>query len=150
MERLGKAITKRREFLRYRSEHREKIGGSIRPSIDLSERHELADARGKVASNDAQIDTGASVAEIEPDSVSYGQIASTKVTTYAANSGDENFDMRSATSRSEASYVSSIPEENLYSLRQIPEPPKESANGKPFECPYCFVILTIKNIKLWK
>ena len=150
MERLGKAITKRRELLRYRSEYREKIGSNIRPSIDLSEGHELADDPRKVASNDAQINTGASVAALEADSGSYSQLASTKVTTYADDSNDENFDMRSTASRSESSYVTSILEDNLHSVRQVPEPPNESANGKPFECPYCFKILTVKNINLWK
>ena len=150
VERLGKANTKRRELLRYRSEYRENIGGDIRRSIDLSEGQELANAPGDVASNDAQINTGASVAGGKADSVSYSQLTPTKVTTDAANSNEENSDMRSTASQSEYSYVTSISEDNLHSMRQVPEPPKESANGKPFECPYCFMILTFKNINLWK
>lgn len=149
-ERLGKAITKRRELLRYRSQHRHKVGGGIRSSFDLSKGHDLADAPGKVASNDRQINIGASVAGFEAESVGYSQLASTKTATHAASSNDKDSDMGSTASESETSYGTSISEDNLHSMRQVPEPPKESANGRPFECPYCFVILTIKNINLWK
>ena len=31
----------------------------------------------------------------------------------------------------------------------IPQPPKESAGGKPFVCPYCFCIITVDNQKAW-
>lgn len=31
----------------------------------------------------------------------------------------------------------------------VPAPPKESANENPFECPYCYFIITIKNRRAW-
>lgn len=31
----------------------------------------------------------------------------------------------------------------------LPSPPKDSADGAPFECPYCFVIITITNRRAW-
>ncbi|KAL2696891.1 hypothetical protein AAEP93_002186 [Penicillium crustosum] len=31
----------------------------------------------------------------------------------------------------------------------LPSPPKDSADGAPFECPYCFVIITIPNRRTW-
>ncbi|KAJ5515112.1 Zinc finger C2H2 [Penicillium fimorum] len=31
----------------------------------------------------------------------------------------------------------------------LPSPPKDSADGAPFECPYCFVIITIANRRAW-
>ena len=31
----------------------------------------------------------------------------------------------------------------------IPPPPRESAGGKPFECPYCFFIIDIKSTRSW-
>ncbi|KAJ5961323.1 Zinc finger C2H2 [Penicillium vulpinum] len=31
----------------------------------------------------------------------------------------------------------------------LPPPPKDSADGAPFECPYCFVIITITNRRAW-
>ncbi|KAB8211502.1 hypothetical protein BDV34DRAFT_184831 [Aspergillus parasiticus] len=31
----------------------------------------------------------------------------------------------------------------------IPAPPREAADGTPFECPYCYLVITIKNTKDW-
>ncbi|CAI7607967.1 unnamed protein product [Penicillium glandicola] len=31
----------------------------------------------------------------------------------------------------------------------LPPPPKDSADGAPFECPYCFVIISIPNRRAW-
>ena len=31
----------------------------------------------------------------------------------------------------------------------IPSPPKESSGGAPFECPYCFVIISVDGIPAW-
>ncbi|KAJ5207885.1 Zinc finger C2H2 [Penicillium cf. viridicatum] len=31
----------------------------------------------------------------------------------------------------------------------LPSPPKDSANRAPFECPYCFIIITIANRRAW-
>lgn len=150
MEKLGRAITRRREFLRYREAHRERIGTNIRPSTDPNERHELADSPRDFTYNDAKTPTRGLEAGFEAQSVSHSQLASTKATTYVANLNDESLDVQSITSRSETSYTTSIAEDNPDSMRQIPESPKEFANGMPFECPYCFTILAIKNTKRWK
>lgn len=150
MDRLGRAVTRRREFLRYREKHREKIGGNIRPSTDLDERHEQADNRRNVTYNDAQTPAGDPTIGLEASFVSRSQFASTKATTYVANLNDESLDKLSAVGRSETSYVTSIAEENSGKLRQIPNPPKESANGMPFECPYCFTIQSVRNSKYWR
>ena len=32
----------------------------------------------------------------------------------------------------------------------IPTPPQDSSNGRPFECPYCFYIITINGRKAWR
>ncbi|KAJ5488171.1 Zinc finger C2H2 [Penicillium expansum] len=37
----------------------------------------------------------------------------------------------------------------LLTLRFSLLPPKDSADGAPFECPYCFVIITITNRRAW-
>ncbi|KAB8279100.1 hypothetical protein BDV30DRAFT_71792 [Aspergillus minisclerotigenes] len=31
----------------------------------------------------------------------------------------------------------------------MPAPPREAADGTPFECPYCYLVITIKNTKDW-
>ena len=150
LEKLGRAITRRREFLRYRERHREKIGGNIRPSTGLNKRHELAETRRNVTYIEPQSPVGGPVVGVETRSISHSQLASTKATTYVANLNDKKLDTQSIAGRSETSYVTSIAEDDSHSVRQIPDPPKESVNGMPFECPYCFTILAIKNTKHWK
>lgn len=149
MDKVGRAITRRREFLRYREKHREKLATDIRP-IDMGERNGQADTRRIASLSAPQTLTEGPVVRVEARSVSHSQLASTKATTYVADLNDEALDTRSNAGRSETSYVTSIAEESSDSMRQIPDPPKESANSMPFECPYCYTILTVKNAKHWK
>lgn len=150
IEKFGRAITRRREFLRYREAHRERIGAKIRPSTDPNERHELSNTHRMVTHNESQIPIRDLKTEIKADSASHSQLASTKATTYVANRNLESLDINSTAGRSETSYVTSIAEDNPDSMVQIPEPPQGSANGVPFECQYCFTIQAIKNTKQWK
>ncbi|KAJ9498470.1 hypothetical protein H2202_006157 [Exophiala xenobiotica] len=48
---------------------------------------------------------------------------------------------------SQTSYAPSIWESS--EKLTVPPPPRESANEEPFECPYCFYIITIKNKNSW-
>lgn len=150
LEKLGRAITRRREFLRYREKYRENIGGNFRQSTSLDVRHKLAETRRNVADIEANSPVGGPVVGVQGRSISHSQLASTKATTYVANLNEKPLDTQSIACRSETSYVTSTGEDNSHSVRQIPDPPKESVNGMPFECPYCFTILAIKNTKHWK
>ena len=108
------------------------------------------DARREITYSEAQIPTTGPESGLGVHSVSHSQLVSSKATTYVANFNGENMDTRSTAGCSEASYVTSIAEDNSDNMRQIPDLPKESANGQPFECPYCFTVLAIKNTKQWK
>lgn len=144
MEKLGRAITRRREFLRYRETHREKLGDyNMSPT-------EPNDVRRKITYNEVQIPIRGPKSGLGAHSVGNSQLASTKATTYVAYLDGENMDTRSTAGCSDASYVTSIAEDDSDIMRQIPDLPKESANGKPFECQYCFMILAIKSTKQWK
>jgi hypothetical protein len=48
---------------------------------------------------------------------------------------------------SQTSYAQTLLESD--SRISIPSPPKESADGKVFECPYCFLIITIQDRRSW-
>ena len=150
MEKLGRAITRRREFLRYQEQHREKIEGNTLPLTGLDERHELADSCRNIEHDEAQSPVIGPIVGAEAHSVGHGQLASTKTTTYVSNLNGETADIQSIAGRSETSYVSSIAEDDSHGMRQIPDPPKESAKGIPFECPYCFTVVAIKDKKHWK
>ena len=145
IDKMGRAITRRREFLRYRENHRERLGSDIGPTTDFGTRHKLGDTR-KIVTNRTDFQKP----EFEPQFTDYSQLPSTKATTYVANLNDDVSDIRSTADRSETSYVTSILEDDLDTMRQIPEPPKESANGMPFECPYCLTIQSVRTSKHWR
>ena len=55
-------------------------------------------------------------------------------------------DKATASEKSQTSYASSmIAGETLW----IPAPPKESSGGTPFECPYCFVVISVDGTSAW-
>jgi hypothetical protein len=66
--------------------------------------------------------------------------------------GFEEFNIRfddtaSNSGVSQTSYAPSIWEGS--DKLTVPPPPRESADEEPFECPYCFYIITIKNKNSW-
>ena len=58
--------------------------------------------------------------------------------------------MQSEAGNSETSYATSAGEEDIENERRVPDPPTESANGTPFNCPYCYTIQRIKHFRNWK
>lgn len=89
--RLGKAISRRRQYLKYRDEHHKKLAQGIENNLDES-----------VYSDDGL------------SQVSY------------------------ATSANESTKL------------QPPPIPKDAQDGKPFECPLCFMIISIRSPHSWK
>ena len=114
VERLGLAITLRRQYLRYRERHHAKLKqgldggteGSTAPSVVLSD----------------TIVTG-----VEPWHI-------------------DSRDNAPASVRSQTSYAPSM---LAGGALVIPSPPKESSGGAPFECPYCFVIISVDGTPAW-
>ena len=67
-------------------------------------------------------------------------------TTYA-NASADNLDVTSNAGLSVTSYVASIVDESNEETLHFPDPPEESADGKDFECPYCYILQSIKTKK---
>ena len=59
------------------------------------------------------------------------------------------FDFEETNSNSGISETSSSPPLVDGGNFTIPQPPSESTNGKPFECPYCFFVITISGTRSW-
>ena len=59
------------------------------------------------------------------------------------------FDFEETNSNSGISETSSSPSLVDGGNFTIPQPPSESTNGKPFECPYCFFVITISGTRSW-
>ena len=114
VDRLGLAITIRRQYLRYRERHHAKLNqgldvgteGSAAPTVALSD----------------TIVTG-----LEPWHIDSHGKALASVT-------------------SQTSYAPSM---LAGGALVIPSPPKESSGGAPFECPYCFVIISVDGTPAW-
>ncbi|MCJ1451659.1 hypothetical protein MMC28_001999 [Mycoblastus sanguinarius] len=60
-----------------------------------------------------------------------------------------NIDFEETSSNSGMSQTSYAPSLMDGGAITIPPPPKESAAGKPFECPYCLFIIDIKGTRSW-
>ena len=146
VDRLGKAITRRRRHLQYRELHREKLAKEPR-----------AAAGGDYGHNETKQQTAVDALERGPHSLIQSQIASTKSSntlsqTEASTYVPENIDRLDKlfdTGQSETSFAPSINEDKAVYLH-VPAAPKESADGMPFECPYCYTIQVVSDSRSWK
>lgn len=136
VERLGKAITRRRQYFLYRRHHREKLARDAKAKA-LSERATTAD-RLDEPGNDQ------SAEPLDPTITSESLTEATPLSpleSARARSPSEDDDV------TEPSYVSSSPSANAPS---IPPPPASAVIGTPFECPYCFEIVQLKSVDSWR
>lgn len=132
IERLGKSITRRRQFLKYREEHHLK----------------LAQDWDVVAPKDEE---GQEVART---------VALTKATTFVVlqplpGTGQDGSDLGSL--GTQTSYAATaIGESDTQPRLTAPNPPKNAFEGvpfqygEPFQCPYCYTEQTVKNKSAWK
>jgi hypothetical protein len=119
--RLGKAISRRRQYFKYREAHHAKLCQGLDPDKPVP-----ADAASTIASS---IPRELKDRDRANDSM-----------------GVVNEDARSDGGVSETSFASSIAE--AAKLR-VPLLPKEAEKG-PFECPFCFMMITATNSVSWK
>ncbi|CAG8893706.1 unnamed protein product [Penicillium egyptiacum] len=86
------------------------------------------------------------VMEDQPDGQS-AKLSETVATEFVEALPAEKSDLEFLTVASQTSYAQTIL--NGAEGTVLPSPPKEAADGAPFECPYCFVIITIANRRAW-
>jgi len=118
--RLGKGISRRRQYLRYRDQHRKRLEQGIEC---LDEKDAVVDPIGSTVASSipAAMKTSAATAHI-----------------------DESEDHEERTSQT--SFASS----NTDGLRLRPPPlPEEGANSRPFECPLCFRFTSVRDPPAW-
>jgi len=153
LERLGKAITRRRQYLKYREEHHAKLARDWE-NTTVEEIQEKA----TVADMDAPPMSTANAAE---DKLPEGTIALTKVTkatTYVENKTmieQDGVDLDQGSFGSQTSYEPTVVSEAVHKL-SVPPPPNMAFEdvpfefGEPFQCPYCYMEVTVKNKTAWK
>lgn len=128
-EQLGKANSFRRQFFKYREEHHERLAHGL-PGED-KEHPERDDTKTVGVTT---------VAWSLPDHLK----------TYSSNTDGstlEDFDTRSEAARTETSFASSSAPDGGKS--KMPSMPEEAGNG-PFECPFCYRMITVENTKEWR
>ena len=127
VKRLGNAITRRRQYLKYRERHAAKLKQGISNvdpgGHDISNVHE---------SGTINLDTKS--------------ILSDTIATDFQNRNIEFEDNVSDTGFSQTSYAPTLLSGGNVA---IPPPPKNSLGGVPFECPYCFFVITIDGTRSW-
>ncbi|TVY53442.1 hypothetical protein LCER1_G003858 [Lachnellula cervina] len=135
VERLGKAIVRRRQFLKYREEHHGKLTGDWGEILD-----EVAEEKGPEKTKPAIT------------------VASTKATTFIVDGNikkdgsDAGGSFGSQTSYEATEYEGDGAPTKLI----VPPPPKWAfpdvpfQYGEPFQCPFCYMEQEVKNKAVWK
>ena len=120
--RLGRAISRRRQYLKYREMHHKKLAHGI--DIDPS-----------------------STQDTHTETLSQTTIASSLPTALkSVDHIDLDGDSQSESSISNTSLATTT--DNTTKLHPPPLP-KEAQDGSPFECPLCFMIISIRKTRSW-
>jgi hypothetical protein len=131
--RLGKAISRRRQYLRYREDHRRKLDQGLAPQPVSQEPTAPRQVTNTVIAPSEKIDS--TVASSIPLAFKHSTPASTL---------DELDDYEDTLSQT--SYASS--NQDLTRLRPPPLP-EEDQDGEPFECPLCFRFTSVRQVPAW-
>ena len=143
LERLGKAITRRRQYLKYREEHQAKLSRET----DEAPEEEVVVVAAPMT-----------IARANEDKRPERTIALTKATTYVENKAmiePDGVDLDQGSFGSQTSYEPTVVGEAVNKL-SVPPPPAMAFEGVPFEygepfqCPYCYMEQTVKNKTAWK
>jgi len=123
ISRLGRAISRRRQYLKYREAHHKKLAYGIdKEAKDQEDSHTEAARQSTVASS-----LPSALKEVDHIDLT-------------EDSGSESV----------ASMASSVTSANDSAKLRPPPLPKESLDGNPFECPLCFMIVSIRGTRSWK
>ncbi|KID97744.1 transcription factor Cys6, partial [Metarhizium majus ARSEF 297] len=122
VRRLGKAISRRRRYFKYRESHHAKLS----QGLDLDQGCTEAGQKSTVASSVplAMKDPGNS----------------------APLFGELDEDDHSETGNSQTSYATTAPESEKLRVPTLPEQYKKG----PFQCPFCFMLISVTNRIQWK
>ena len=150
IERLGKANAQRRQWLWYKKRHREKLAinayseeGSPRVGKTRASEFEGASNARRTREEDEQ---ASSILTGEDKHVTT-VISSTKASTFYQRNGLD-IDI-TETEQSESTYSEYTSADFGQETNLAPQPPPESADENPFECPYCFSIISVTGSHSW-
>ena len=149
--RLGKAITQRRQYLRYCREHHDKmavvpetrsVAASLpEPKVETN----FLTVQGQHPQNDDDTRTVMS----KPTSTLAPTTASTVIPAKLENI-NRNEEPSEDDTRSQTSYATSVSEDDSDNRLSVVRLEDIAPSGSPFECPYCWTIQTISNQHAWR
>lgn len=148
-ERLGKANAQRRQWLLYTKNHREILGKKVDWPIKDS---------GPTVSNygvpaNLHADSTLERRSTAPTERSKGLVTELSTTTASSYKDQKRNDTEQEEGSdggfSETTYSGTRFGDPNQETLLLPQPPAESTNENPFECPYCFKILTITGSRSW-
>lgn len=152
VKRLGEANSKRRQLLQYYKNHHDGLAQYTILPLSSNEDCWLSASRKTKAACQLDISTGdeglgSAAAYFESD-IATGSTAPQPQTPEAAALDEPESDDDILPG---AFYITST-NINEYINIQVPPPPSaESAfNGEPFQCPYCYQIIKIRNLPSWR
>ncbi|KAL8791113.1 MAG: hypothetical protein Q9195_006057 [Heterodermia aff. obscurata] len=150
LQRLGKAISKRRQWLKYREQHALKLGQFLDPAENLLDSASILS------------ETTATTFEIPTTAIEHGNSFESDLTSGGShNLGSEpivsdlatTFNMASlrraqsmSTIATETTYATTLGDEGRL---RMPDMPEEGLDTRPFECPYCHHIVSIQSTHAW-
>ncbi|KAL8689788.1 MAG: hypothetical protein Q9218_004619 [Villophora microphyllina] len=157
VKRLGNAISRRRKYLKYREQHRQKLSlrrdaqsvgqtavdeSTASPVFERSPTLRATPEATEAISHDHQASS-----LMEPSTMKASTTASTFLPPDISVLQSENID-RISDAGTQTSYgsISTSQHDTL----AIPQPPKSSSDGRDFECPYCFSIRRMRSTDPWQ
>jgi hypothetical protein len=153
--RLGRAISKRRQYFKYCEKHHKKLAQDLisprnvltvlTSTSPMIETQDTFDVDNKGA--ERYIEMPAHLPKLEVEHSVDMTTALTETTASQFVRGDNDFEIESDSGQTSTSYATTEP---FAGKLAIPPHPKESVQGRPFECPYCYTIVSTKNSNAWK
>ena len=131
LERLGLSITRRRQFLKYRVEHHEKMTEVMVEDVDMLRDNPMASTKATTIAGNGQNQAAGESRQSNPTSIApVGSVTSYEQTMYQLDGRPANL--------------------------TVPAPPVEAfagvpfSFGEPFQCPYCFTEQVVEHRGAWK
>lgn len=145
-KRLGKAITQRRQYLKYCREHHDRLAREIKHNEE-DQYSSQKKSRSEMLTRELPQPNieGTTDIEIKPTSTLNLTAASTLATSLLNRTIELSDEDRSLTS-----YATSLGDDTDSHKLNVPPLPEEAARGMPFQCPYCWSIQMLKNENSWR
>ena len=146
-QRLGRAITKRRQYLRYCREHHDKFSQQSNQRGAVNDRGKDTGMTSNKVKNihSKRLDAASDTLRSKPTST----LAPTTASTLISANLEVTEDM-SQGDHSQTSYATSVGDDNSQNKLRVIRLEDVRKARSPFECPYCWGIQTIKRECSWR